>query len=134
MESLGTEQAEKFDGYLNLIRMLRSEAAAAQAERDQYAKAAELRLKRAAALEERLKRYMETTGQKKVQTATGRVVSVVANGGALPLHLKEGKAVPPEYHRIVREVDRTAIRDALVAGAVLDFAELLPRGNHLRVK
>jgi hypothetical protein len=134
IDGLAAEQAVKLDGYLNLIRQLRMEAVAAQAERDQYAKKAELRLKRAAALEDRLKEYLIATGQAKAQTASGRVVSVVVNGGALPLHLREGAAIPPEYHRVVREIDRTAIRDALTAGTVLDFAELLPRGTHLRVK
>lgn len=134
IDSLAVEQAAKLDGYLNLIRQLRMEAVAAQAERDQYAQKAALRLKRAEMLERRLKEYLEATGQARAQTASGRVLSIVMNGGALPLHLVEGKAVPPEYHQVVRQIDREAIRAALAAGKELDFAELLPRGTHLRVK
>jgi len=111
--------------------------AAARAEEEQWAAKRKARESRAAYLQAKLLRHLEATGQHKVATASGRVVSVQRNGGVQPLEIKPGTdpaALPAEYVRTVVEIDRLAVRKALEAGAELAFAELLPRGVSLRVK
>ena len=134
LAGLEAEQAVKLDGYLALLGQLRMEAVAARAERDQWAAKEQARTDRIARLEARLKAHLEATGQPKVTTATGRVVSIVRNGGTLPVEYKpliRPSDLPAEYQRV--EINKPAVREALERGEQLDFAELLPRGTHLRI-
>lgn len=141
-ESLGEEQAVKFDSFIHLIRQNQMEAAAAKAEEEQYAAKRKAREDRARYLETKLLRHLEATGQTKVQTASGRVVSVVKNGGVAPLILNEAYTpddveVPSDCIRIKREFDKAAIRARLEAGGVglpVGFAAIGERGTSLRVK
>lgn len=137
MAELEAEQAHKLDSYLNLIKQTEMEAAAARAEKEQWAAKERSRTARAEYLKARLLRHLEATGQPKVTTASGRVVSVARNGGVAPLAIKPGVTVaevPAAYHKVTIDFDRAAIRAALEAGEAIDFAELLPRGTSLRVK
>lgn len=137
LELLGEEQAEKLDGYIHLVRQLTMEAAAAKAEEEQWAAKRKARESRARYLETKLLRHLEATGQTKVTTASGRVVSVQKNGGVQPVEIKAGVQpadVPAEFHRHTVEIDKGAVRAALAEGRELAWAELLPRGTSLRVK
>lgn len=137
LADLEAEQGHKFDSYLNLIRQRRMEAAAARAEKEQWAAKEKACESLAKHLEARLLRHLEATGQTKVTTASGRVVSVQKNGGVQPVEIKPGVLpadVPAEFHRHTIEIDKAAVRAALTEGRELAWAELLPRGNSLRVK
>jgi hypothetical protein len=136
LESLEQEQAAKLDSYVGLLKTLRMEATAAKAEKEQWAMKERIRTNRADYLERRLKEHLEKTGQTKVQTASGRVVSVVKNGGVAPVEIKAGVVptdVPADFQKVTVEIDKAAVRAALTAGQELAFAELLPRGTHLKV-
>jgi hypothetical protein len=136
-DAVGEEQAVKFDSFIHLIRLNQMEATAAKAEEEQYAAKRKARESRVRYLEAKLKAHLEATNQTKVQTASGRVVSIQKNGGVAPLEIKAGtdpEAIPAEYVRTVVEIDKAKVRAALEAGKELEFAELLPRGTSLRVK
>jgi hypothetical protein len=66
-----------------------------------------------------------------METARFRV-SVANNGG--PQHIDITKDVPEEYQRITVSADTKRIREALERGELLDFASLLERGRHLRIR
>ena len=137
LESLEGEQAMKLDGYIMLIRQLQAEAAAAKAEEAEWAAKRRARESRATFLQARLKAHLEKTGQAKVTTAAGRVVSVVKNGGVVPLEVKAGVnlyELPDEFVNYEPVLNKTAVRAALEAGRELPFAELLERGTSLRIK
>lgn len=137
LDAIAGEEAAKLDGYIHWIRQLQMEAAAARAEEEQWTAKRKARESRAKYLELKLLRHLEATGQLKVTTATGRVVSVVRNGGVQPVEIKAGMTVadvPADFHKVTVEFDRAAVRAALDAGAELAWAELLPRGVSLRVK
>lgn len=130
-------QGKKIDGYLNLIRKWEAEAAAAKAEIDQYRKRAQVRENRVDAFKARLKLYMETTNQKKIETPTGRAVSIQANGGKVPLWVDENvrpESLEPRFQKITVAVNNDAIRTAIDAGEALSFARLGQRGTQLRVR
>jgi hypothetical protein len=89
-------------------------------------------------LKERLKFYLETRGQEKVETSRF-TIKVTANGGQLPVALVPGTEVedlPTEFIRVVKEPDMSKLREALVQGDSMayPFAMFLPRGTHLRIK
>ena len=139
LDGLATEQATKLDSYAGLIRTLEMESAAAKAEAEQWAHKARSRQARADYLTERLKQYMEATGQLKLQSATGRRLSVVKNGGKAPLVIDETKVkpadVPAEYQRQPPpEFARDKIRETLEAGGKLEWAAIGERGTRLTIK
>lgn len=138
LTSTETAQAVKFDGYLNMIRELEMRANAAKLEAEDYAAKRRAYETRADYLKARLLGHLEATKQQKVTTAAGRVVSVVKNGGAVPIiyHERDPGKVPEEYTTTNVEVvlDKDAIRAALVAGQELAFAELGERGVRLSIK
>lgn len=137
MAGLEAEQAEKLDSFIDLIKTLRMEAAAAKAEKEQWAMREKARTNRADYLERMLLEHLAATGQRKVQTATGRTVAVVANGGKPPVVYAEAvdpAAVPEEFVRVKKEIDMQRVRLFLESGGRLAFATLGERGNHLRVR
>jgi hypothetical protein len=134
---IGTAQAEKLDGYANVIRHLETRAAVAKEEAERYRMAAQVSERRAAFLKNRLLEHLARTNQPKVMTATGRTISVVANGGALPVVIDEDvnpETLPEQFRKVAVTVDTAAVRKALAEGHTLDFAHAEPRGHHLRIK
>ena len=137
LSKLEQEQAEKLDGFIDLIKTLRMEAVAAKAEKEQWAAKEKARTNRADYLERMLLDHLAATGQRKVQTATGRTVAVVANGGKPPVVYAEAidpAAVPEEFRRVKTEIDTQRVQLFLESGGSLPFAKLGERGNHLRVR
>ena len=137
LAALENEQAEKLDSFIDLIKTLRMEAVAAKAEKDQWAAKEKARTNRADYLERMLREHLEATGQRKVTTATGRTVAVVANGGKPPVVYAEAvdpAAVPEEFRRVKTEIDTQRVQLFLESGGSLPFARLGERGSHLRVR
>lgn len=88
---------------------------------------------------ESLKQHLIATGQTRIETTAGDVVSVQRNGGKLPVVPTHGDTfdaatLPDQYVRVRREPDRDAIRAALEAGESLPFARFGERGTHLRIR
>ena len=143
MAEIATNQGEKLDGYVAFIKKIEREAAAKKAWSDQckaeaatYAEEAKFRENKAQRLKDRLIQYFDATGQKKATTATGFTVTVVNNGGQLPLVIREDVPVPVEFTKTVAvtTVDKEHIREVLESGTPLEFAHLMPRGRRLTVK
>jgi hypothetical protein len=85
-------------------------------------------------LKDRLQAFFESHDIRKVETPRFRV-SLAANGGKLPVVLDcPEENVPEDYTKVRVEVDKTAIREAIEAGRVLDFAHLGERGRHLSIR
>jgi len=136
-KTLVADEGKKLDGYCGLIRTLEGEAAVAKAEAEQYAMKARTRENRVKWLKDRMKQHLELTGRTKVQTATGRTVTIQANGGKLPLLITEGTdptKIPTEFQRVKIEIDNEKVREHLEAGGPLEFAAIGPRGSHLRIR
>ena len=79
---------------------------------------------------------MESSGKRKVE-AGAHTISLVANGGKLPLIIDE--TVTPEtvdatYVVTQLSFDKTAIAADLEAGENIPWAKFGERGQHVRVK
>lgn len=137
LNELAVNEAAKLDGCVNIIRQWEMEASAARAEADQYLAKARTRDNRIAWMKSNLKLHLESTGRKKVETATKRAISIQANGGNAPIVLVpelDPSKIPDELAIVRRTPDLEAIRKHLAEGGVLDFAVIGERGNHLRIK
>jgi hypothetical protein len=134
--TLETEEAEKLDNYVNLVKQLDAEAVAAVAEAEQYRAKATARTNAVARLKARLKLHLEQTGRTKVATTTNRTIRIQANGGKVPLILADGLdayALPGAFQKVTVSPNTEAIRDALEAGEQLPFAALGEKETHLRI-
>lgn len=136
IDELNSNIAVKTDGYVSLIRRLESQAAAAKAEAEQYQAIAKAREAAVDRLKARLMDHMKATGQTKIVTATSRTVSVINNGGQLPLIVDEMPIdkLPVEFIRHRPEIDRPKIRETLERGESLPFARFGERGQRLNIR
>lgn len=60
------------------------------------------------------------------------VVSLVGNGGVLPLNIEEGAVIPYEYTRTITEPDTALLRAALDTGTVIPGVSYGERGVSAR--
>lgn len=135
-ETLGDERDRKLDNYSALIVEMTTRAAARKAEAQRLMDLVATDENRARLLRDRLKWFFETHDIKTVDTARYRL-SLAKNGGKAPLIMNESVPVtqlPEQFQKVSINADTTAIREALEAGEVLQFAHLGERGTSLRIK
>jgi len=125
----------KADSYAALIRTCEVRAEAREAEAKRMLKLAGSDGNLAARLRDALLTAMQATGRTKVQTSRFSL-SVVANGGKVPMFIEDESALPAEFvvPRMVTTIDREAIRSALEAGIPVAGARLGQRGTRLALK
>ena len=128
---------QKLDSYAGLIEEY---AAVARARREHAKKledSARVIDNKAEVLKARLKYFFERTGRTRPVVGQRYTVSVVKNGGKLPLKLHcDPEQMPEQFRRAVTsyKADTDAIRAALEGGEQLVFAELGERGTRLQIK
>lgn len=79
---------------------------------------------------------MRFAGIRKIKAGTWQI-SIAKNGGKIPIEWSENintDELPSYYTKVTKEIDTTAVRNALEAGVELDFARLGERGESLRIK
>lgn len=131
---IGNAQEQKVDNYCALMRELELRAAVRNEEAERLLKRRQADMNTVKRLKDRLKEFLEITGQRKVETARYSV-AIQNNGGLLPMELPEETAcLPPEYIRFVPEPRTELIRKDLEANKVIPGCRLKPRGTHLRVR
>lgn len=100
----------------------------------------ETRLKqRRSALENRINKIKDyyqaeltTIGKKKIFTSRG-TMAIAKCGGKMPMKIDDENLIPQDYKRIVYEVDKEALRDALENGESVSGAHLEERGSYLKI-
>lgn len=132
-EIKGAEHA-KLDGYCALIREAELRRAARNEECERLAMLAKSDDSLAKRLKDRLKLYLEQTGQKAIETARYKI-SHCANGGALPITIDTtAERLPAEYVRTKLEPNAERIREALTLGVQVPGCYLGERGTHVRIR
>jgi hypothetical protein len=123
----------KVDGYAGYIAFRRAQAAARKAEARRISDLARADELAADHLCERLKEFFETRGLKKLETPL-HVVSVRANGGALPVIIADGAPPADGFERVTVDWDKKAVLAALTAGQEVPGARLGERGTSLQIR
>lgn len=132
-DCLPLEFERKVDAYCHVIRNREALLRAREEEIARLQRLVRIDLNQIARMKSVVKEAMFLTGKIKLETEFFKV-RVQANGGKAPIRFCENYEIPDEFCRIKKEPDSDKIREAIEAGEVLDFAELLPRGNHLQIK
>jgi len=125
----------KIDDYAALIRSCESRAAGRSEEAARMKKLAQDDESLATRLRLAVMNAMKETGQPKIQTARFSL-SVVKNGGAVPVIISDEAELPEEFRVpvVTITVDKVAIRAALEAGESVNGATLGERGTRLSLK
>lgn len=89
-------------------------------------------------MKDRLKWYMEKRGKDKIETARF-TLRVCGNGGLNPVLLHPdvtAEELPNQFVKTYKEPDLSALREGILNGdeQAMMFAQVLPRGTHLRIK
>lgn len=128
---------QKVDGYCALIRNLEALADARAQEAKRMQELALSDKSKVARLKEMLVWFLkDVAGIPKLDTERFRV-SVAANGGKAPLVVPDDpSAWPKEFvrERVIRELDREALREALEHGEQVDGCAIADRGYHVRIR
>lgn len=138
LDALQMARDRKIENVAKWIKNLRSDVAALKSEEESF------RVRRQSA-ENRVKdltHYLEYALAGQPFEAADKSVSVktVKNGGKAPIVFDEDaefidpNSIPEQFRKVSVDLDMTAIRDALEAGEILDFAHIGERGSHLVIK
>ena len=103
-------------------------------------KTEETRLKqRRLALENRISKIKDyyqaeltAIGKKKILTSRG-TMTIAKCGGKLPMKIDDENLVPQNFKKIVYEIDKDKLREALEDGEIISGAHLEERGNYLKI-
>ena len=131
IEGVDYELEIKADNYAKIIRELSEEAKKFEAEKKRLEMRQTTLENRVKMLKDNLFRAMKETGKTKFKTELFSF-GIQRNGGTQPMEIIPDVPVPAEYCRM--EPDNAKIREALTAGKNLPFAQLLERGEHLRIR
>lgn len=132
---------EKIDRLAYILREMRIRAEALREESKRLRDLSGVEYRKIARLEAYIKSWLESQSKTR---AVGKVrsISVVSNGGALPLVWRgpngapDVGSIPDEYlrTRVVAEPDQEKIREALDSGVELSFVSYGDRGTRVVVK
>lgn len=127
---------DKLDGYCSLIREIQCRAASRKEEAARLSALVKTDKAAIDGLKWRLKIFFQVHQHKIVQTKCFRI-NLATNGGVQPLILNvEPEKLPEKFRKseVIHKADNDAIRIAIDKGEELDFAELGPRGQNIRIK
>ena len=136
MEEISGEIEDKADGYAFVVQRINSDIDSISAEIKRLQERKKVFESRAERIKETLMKSMNAIGRKKIQTAT-HTFTVAKNGGKIPVVISPfatANDIPDEFRSVKYDFNKDAIREALEAGEILDFAELGERGESLRIK
>jgi phage host-nuclease inhibitor protein Gam len=120
----------KADSYAQVIRQLEYDAEAAKTEAKRIADHGKTFEQGADKLKQRLFEAMKQTGKEKFKTPFA-AYSIRKNAAAV--QIADDAAIPDEYFRTKREVDKAAIKEAIKAGAEIAGCALV-QGESLQIK
>lgn len=129
---------QKLDGYCAVIAEREALAELRVREGRRLIALANSDLHKTTALRLRLKSFFEAHGMTKYETGRHKF-TVAKNGGQQPIIIQpdwlvEPARAPERFHKVTIELDKDAIRSALLAGEEVEACVLDERGTHLRIK
>lgn len=131
LEGIEGEFEIKADGYARVLKELSAEAGKYDAEIQRMIARRDSLNNRSKMLKQHLYESMKAIGKLKFKTDLFSF-GIQKNGGLQPMEILPDVEIPDEYCR--KEPDNTKIREALKNGAVLPFAVLKERGEHLVIR
>lgn len=134
LQELEGKIEDKVESYCKIIRELELTSKARADEAARIKALSDRDGNTAKQMKNRLQYFFGLQNVKKLETKTFRV-SICANGGHQPIKVDvPPEQLPVEFQKVTLSANTDAIREALTMGTSLPGCELLPRGEHLRIK
>lgn len=124
LDDIADNLVAKVDACAAMVRTLEAEAAAYKEEADRLTHRRKTAEHAALRLKGYLKVCLEVAGERKVK-GSRFTVAIQANPASVELDEQDPEAIPLQFVRVKKEVDKTAIKAALQAGEELSFARLV---------
>lgn len=124
-------RSEKHEGYIHVIKNAENAAEACKTEAETFAKRATALKNLSGRLKETLRADLEKHGE--THTTAGRFKIARQNGQARVVILVDPSDLPSEFQRVTVEPDKSALKDALKTGDVVEGVELEPT-EHVRIR
>ena len=131
LDALYGARSEKHEGYVHVIKNAENAAEACKAEAEVFAKRSRALSNLATRLKETLRDDLEQHGEN--ATTAGRFQIRRQNGQPRVIVHVDPSELPMRYQRLIVEVDKTALRDALKSGDTIEGAELKST-EHVRIR
>jgi hypothetical protein len=132
LEALQGELDDKVEAWCKAEKNLEGERDAVKAELDRLQLKYKMLDNHVERMKQTLQMYMVAAGRRQAGRTLG--AKIVKNGGLAPLEITvQPKDLPEQFQKVTIEADKKAIRDALDKGEELPFAQLLERGEHLKI-
>ena len=119
LEAMGAD--EKVDACCKVIKQLEADAENIKAETDRLKKREASLKNNAKNIRQSLIGYMQATGQKSLKT----LLFTLSQRATQAVEIAEGAEIPEAYLKVKTEVDKTALKNALLGGAKIDGATLV---------
>ena len=133
LEGVTGEIEIKAAGLVDVINKLDMEIEACKKHKEEWAARQKVRENGRERVKKSILTVMSATGLQEIKA--GDVTIKMQNaGGQLPIIINEDMTVPERFTKLTIETDKTAIRKALEAGEVLDFAKYGERSKVLKIK
>ena len=132
LQGLEMELDAKVENGIGLIQSLKvtAEGMGAEIKRlNQRKKSIENRI---ATISDYYLNHLSAMGKTKILTSRG-TMTVAKSGGKLPMKIDDKNLVPMDFKKIVYEVDKDKLREALEDGEIISGAHLEVRGNYLKI-
>ena len=131
LDALYEARAEKHEAYVHVIKNAYTAAEACKAEANLFLKRARALTNLAKRLKETLRADLEQHGEN--ATTAGCFQIKRQNGHPRVIVHVDPSELPTAYQRLIVEVDKTALRDALKSGDTIEGAEL-ESTEHVRIR
>ena len=131
IEAMMPEVEQKAAGYVAVIQQLDMEAKRAKELAEMFKAKQTVRENNIKHMKVALMQAMDAMKVTEI-SAGAFTIKLAKNGGKQPMII-DGE-VPDNFKRIIYEDDKELIRKHLEDGEVLNFAKLLPRGEHISIK
>lgn len=131
LDNLYEARDAKHEGYVHVIKNADASAKNCQAEAELFSKRATALKNLSGRLKETLRADMEMHGEN--ATTAGRFKIARQNGPARVVVLIDPTELPTDYQRVTVDPDKSALKDALKTGDVIEGVELEPT-EHIRIR
>lgn len=132
LENLDMELENKVENGIGLLKNLLATSDAMKAEIQKLTSRKKTLENRISQIKDYYQAELSAIGKKKILTSRG-AMSIAKCGGKLPMKIDDENLIPQDFKKIVYEVDKDKLREALEDGEIISGAHLEERGTYLKI-
>jgi len=132
LQALNMELEEKCSNGIALIQTLKVAVDGMKAEENRLKQRRFELENRIGKIKDYYQAELTAIGKTKILTSRG-TMTIAKSGGKLPMKIDDENLVPQDFKKVVYEVDKDKLREALEDGEIISGAHLEERGNYLKI-